>query len=178
MLVGECRQSGAARRRTTGTNCRLPCAGHVPPQIAHGVGCSPLNRSDARNGCSRFSPNCAEPGRRRRGVAHGCAQLPCRGQDIRYARLPKARIRKPDADAGTAGGVRSGAAGSIRAHRRRMGKNGNDPHSAGCDERECAGRCSARGHGNYGSRRTHGRAGRSALRRCAGGAAKISGAKR
>src|SRR5437016_1188417 len=58
------------RRRETADNGNKPVSSvrqavgsYVPPQIAHGVGYPPLNRSDARNGCSRFSPDCAEPGK-------------------------------------------------------------------------------------------------------------------
>src|SRR5713226_6121377 len=45
---------------------------------------------------------CAEPGRCGRGLAHGVTRLPCRGQDLRYARLAKPGLRQPKAHAGAA----------------------------------------------------------------------------
>jgi hypothetical protein len=61
------------------------------------------------------------------------------------ARLGRPGLRKPDAHAGAAGGVRGGTARSFRPHRGWLGTYGNDPYPAGCGERGGVGRCLTRG---------------------------------
>src|SRR5262249_60808125 len=74
---------------------------------------------------------------------HGVRRLSGGRKNIRHARRPTSGLWQPDAYAGTASDLCRRTSRGLCAHSRRMGKDGSDPHSAGCGERGCAGGRSA-----------------------------------
>src|SRR5690348_63560 len=115
----------------------------VSPYFFH----SPYVRGSVRgtDDRSRLSQDCIEPGGRGRVLPRRIAGFSCRRQEICFAGLASAGIRKSDAYAGAAGGIYRGCARDFPADSWGLGKDGAHAYSAGGGKRGCIEGCTANG---------------------------------